>query len=68
MEQNYLRPLFGVSLFLLKGLQNWNVSNGKFSSPLRGISISTGMSEKDIEKLIVFVPSSGYLYFYYDNL
>ena len=35
------RPLFGVSLFLLKGLQNWNVSNGKFSSPLRGISIST---------------------------
>ena len=81
------RPLFGVSLFLLYGFHHEAHSN-MFSSPLRGISISTDINMcmgnwkhcfrplygvslflqrlcKSIDVLqSVFVPSTGYLYFY----
>ena len=35
-----------------------------FSSPLRGISISTKGDKTMVKRYLVFVPSTGYLYFY----
>ena len=91
MTRKCFRPLFGVSLFLHHRLfhQAFQIM---FSSPLRGISISTetlrtlrnllkrfrplyGVSlflqnnaMTFVEDSKVFVPSTGYLYFYEQKL
>ena len=87
MEQNYFRPFYGVSLFLLKKEDVLKFKQ-MFSSPLRSISISTTLMKRQLEqrrcfrplfgvslfllsnfafpkfRTKLFVPSSGYLYFY----
>ena len=62
------RPLYGVSLFLLISRTMSHASHLAFSSPLRGISISTKSDSSGCETGAgVFVPSTGYLYFYGQN-
>ena len=57
------RFLFGVSLFLLLKIEMFNGTE-LLSSLLRGISISTYSDRFRIDAKFVFVPSTGYLYFY----
>ena len=59
------RPLYGVSLFLLLLALMICFLAMMFSSPLRGISISTIWISSRSTFQYVFVPSSGYLYFYW---
>ncbi len=63
---NFLKfssPLRGISISTDRRTYERNFS--RFSSPLRGISISTARSTDVLKKMeSVFVPSTGYLYFY----
>ena len=66
-----LRPLLGVSIFLQIALKWYCEIFSESSSPSRGFYFSTSKYESmKVDELRVFVPFSGFLFFYkkYSNL
>ena len=59
------RPLHGESIYLLRGATDVSRSRYRFSSPPRGIYISTYSKNMKMGKITVLVPSTGNLYIYY---